>query len=53
MACQRIPNISTTAPATSGPTPSQRNPMQAAKTSVPGGVGGKTKYQPSTIEREM
>jgi hypothetical protein len=40
IACQRRPNISATAPDTSGPTPSQTKPMTAAKTSVPAGVGG-------------
>ena len=53
IACQRRPNISATEPATRGPTPSHRKPMAEAKTSVPSGVGGRTKYQPSTIERAM
>jgi len=43
IACQRRPNISTTDPKISGPTPSHRKPMQAAKTSVPIGVGGSAK----------
>ena len=53
IACQRSPNISATAPATSGPTPSQRKPISAANTSVDAGVGGSMKYQASTSEREM
>jgi len=43
IACQRRPNISTTEPATSGPTPSHREPIAEAKTSVLAGVGGMTK----------
>ena len=43
MACQRSPNISATAPAISGATPSQRKPITAAKTSVVAGVGGTMK----------
>ena len=53
MACQRSPNISTTEPATSGPTPSQRNPINAANTSVLAGVGGSMKYHPRTSDLEM
>ena len=44
IACHRSPNISATAPATSGPTPSQRNPMIAPNNSVVAGVGGRRCY---------
>src|SRR5260370_35933299 len=40
IACHFRPNRSATAPATSGPTPIQRNPMIAPNNSVVAGVAG-------------
>ena len=53
IACHFSPNISATAPATSGPTPIQRKPMIAPNSSVVVGVAGSMKYQASAIERRM
>ncbi len=53
IACHFSPNISATAPATSGPTPIQRKPMIAPNTSVEAGVGGSVKYQANAIERRI
>ena len=53
IACHCRPNISATAPATSGPTPIQRKPMIAPNNSVVAGDGGNMKYQASASERTM
>ena len=43
MACQRRPNMSATAPATSGATPSHKKPIRPANNKVLAGVGAAMK----------
>ena len=53
IACHCSPNISATAPATSGPTPIHKNPISAPNNSVDAGDGGSMKYQARISERAM